>query len=134
MSIKTPLLMVLAATLAPGASVLCEELPPPALQHNPFLRPNLEALGAQSVQPAGAASGRNDGQREKTIAKNRAAFEEPLELRAILHAGRESLVNVGGVILGIGEEVDGYRLVKVEEREAVFRKDSLTFIVPMDER
>jgi hypothetical protein len=69
----------------------------PALANNPFLRPRL----AEQAPPASPAS-------------------PPLELRAILSAGDASRVDVGGRIVGVGEEIDGYRLVSVTEACAVF--------------
>ena len=47
---------------------------------------------------------------------------EGLQLRAIMTAGSESLANVGGKIVGIGEEIEGYRLVTVDHEQAVFSK------------
>jgi hypothetical protein len=43
-------------------------------------------------------------------------------LRAVIVAGRDSLANVDGSIVRIGEQIDGYRLVQVREHEAVFLK------------
>lgn len=44
-----------------------------------------------------------------------------LELRATLVAGRQSVANVGGTILGLGEDIGGYRLEAVGEGTAVLR-------------
>lgn len=44
-------------------------------------------------------------------------------LRATLVAGERSMANLGGVLLGLGEETHGYRLVEVNEWRAVFLKD-----------
>ncbi|MGI9341204.1 MAG: hypothetical protein ACR2QV_00035 [Gammaproteobacteria bacterium] len=44
------------------------------------------------------------------------------EVRGILFAGGESLVNFGGQIIGPGEEVNGYRLLEVGEEHAVFQR------------
>lgn len=43
-----------------------------------------------------------------------------LELRATLVSQRQPLAVVGEEVLGIGDETQGYRLVSVEEGEAVF--------------
>jgi len=45
-----------------------------------------------------------------------------VEIRGILFAGGEALVNFGGEIIGPGEEVNGYRLLQVEEERAVFQR------------
>jgi hypothetical protein len=46
--------------------------------------------------------------------------------------GEWPVVNVGGVIVTIGEKVDGYRLIKVREQEAEFEKGAKRFLVTMD--
>lgn len=44
------------------------------------------------------------------------------ELRATMIAKKNSMVNVDGLILAIGEKIQGYELVAVEERSAIFKK------------
>jgi len=78
----------------------------PELQHNPFDRPE-ELLLISSSAPANSTSTVESG---------------PL-LRAVLAAGPKSVVNLGGVILRIGESADGYRLLSVEEGGATFSRD-----------
>ena len=74
-----------------------------ALRHNPFSRPELgEVAAGGGAEPAGTAG-------------------EP-ELRATLVAGRGSLANVGGELLAVGDEIDGYRLVRVGEGFAEFER------------
>ncbi len=73
------------------------------LHRNPFERPKLQ-------QPAGrAASPEITG-----------AAAPAWELRGTLVAGRDSLADVDGVIIRVGDDVDGYRLVSVREGIAVF--------------
>ena len=55
-------------------------------------------------------------------------------LTATLADGEESLANLGGVILEIGEETHGYRLVKVDVFEAAFVKDGATLVLPVEPR
>ena len=43
------------------------------------------------------------------------------EIRGILSSGGESLVNLDGQIIGIGEEAGGYRLLEVGETHAIFQ-------------
>lgn len=45
------------------------------------------------------------------------------DLRALMVGGKQPLVNLGGTILGIGESVDGFRLIEVRERSAVFERE-----------
>lgn len=44
------------------------------------------------------------------------------KIRGILVAGDQSLVNLGGELLGIGESANGYRLLQVSEDHAVFQR------------
>ena len=52
-------------------------------------------------------------------------------LRAVMVAGRASVANVEGQLVGIGEELDGHRLVEVTERRAVFEKDGTLYELVM---
>ena len=84
----------------------------PALTKDPFVRPQLIEL----AQPVAAIA------------------PPPLELRAVLSAGDTSLANVGGRILRVGEEIDGYRLVAVSEGGARFARDGRSIEVPLQAR
>lgn len=84
----------------------------PTLANNPFLRPQL-------VERAPAAD---------------PAASPLLELRAILSAGDASRVDVGGHIVGVGEEVNGYRLISVSEDGAVFEHAGRSIHVPLAAR
>ncbi len=44
------------------------------------------------------------------------------QIFGILAAGGESLVNLGGEIMAVGEEAGGYQLLEVAEEHAVFRR------------
>ena len=74
------------------------------LKHDPFVRPVLVP------QPTSAAP----------------ASESALkpELRAIMAAGPDSIVNIEGVLLRRGEQFNGYRLIEVHEETAVFVKNN----------
>jgi hypothetical protein len=56
----------------------------------------------------------------------------PPPLRAIVFDGAHSLINLGGQIMAIGETVSGYRLVKVEERSAIFIKNGVPSKIMLD--
>ena len=53
------------------------------------------------------------------------------QLRAVMLAGRASVANVEGRLVGLGEEVDGHRLLEVTERRAVFEKDGTLYELVM---
>jgi hypothetical protein len=79
------------------------------LRHDPFARPPLAQQGARG-------SGTNAG----SAMPDDAPWTP--KLLGILVAGKRSLVNVDGTLVGVGEVVDGYRLERVRDGEATFRK------------
>lgn len=56
-----------------------------------------------------------------------------LELRATLISKRHSLANLNGKIIEEGEEVEGYRLLKIGEDEVVLEKDGKQVTVSLTE-
>jgi hypothetical protein len=110
-----PLLaFVLAAVLAgPPELSFSEEA---KLQHDPFARPALASL--------------QHGSRGGPVSNGKAAAAEPrrrLNLQAVMMAGPKSIANVDGMMVRIGDQVYGYRLVAVHERQAVFEKNNKRF-------
>ena len=96
------------ARLLPSTAIGLALLAVPAawateLERNPFRSP----LQQEANHAANAGGGDLDS--------------DAVELRGILVAGSHSMVNLGGRIIGIGEEVDGYRLLSVAEEHAVFQ-------------
>ena len=53
-------------------------------------------------------------------------------LSATLDSGAESLANLGGVVLKIGEETHGYRLVEVRLWEAVFDRNGVSVVLAVE--
>jgi hypothetical protein len=97
------------AALLLAVAALADDAP---LAKNPFVRPQLVELAA----PESVAS------------------PPLLEVRAVLSAGGASLVDVGGRIVRLGEEVDGFRLVAVSEEGARFVKEGHSFDMPLQAR
>ena len=87
-----------------------------ALQHDPFVRP------AVGLVPGNAPSA-------VTAGRGKAAPEgkPKLNLQAVLVAGSHSIANVDGVMVRVGESINGYRLLEVEHRSAVFEKNGAKF-------
>ena len=98
----------LAAALAVAPGLVGAQAP--ALQNDPFARPLLSPRDAPVPGSVPSAP--------------RAAATPGMswnpELTAILSAGKDSIVKVGGVMVRMGEVIDGHRLVAVRESEAVF--------------
>jgi len=57
---------------------------------------------------------------------------DALVLRGIMIAGPRSQANIGGEIIAIGEEVDGYRLVSVRQQHVVLIKNDVKKILAVD--
>jgi hypothetical protein len=87
-----------------------------ALQHDPFVRP------AVGLVPGTAASAATPGR-----AKAAPEGKPRLNLQAVLVAGSHSIANVDGVMLRVGESINGYRLLEVQHRSAVFEKNGAKF-------
>lgn len=102
-------LLVLIAT---WPSLLIAADAPPTLSHNPFSRPSSEVVRVE---------------RDVIESDDGSALTLPLQATMVGRASR--LANVGGRILKLGDEYQGYRLVAIHERDAVFEKDGRTMTV-----
>jgi len=100
--------LVAALAITPG--LVCAQAP--ALKNDPFVRPMLRGAPAAATAPV-------DSGGVPHVATAPVASWNP-ELTALLRAGKDSMVKVGGVMVRVGEVIDGHRLVEVREGEAVF--------------
>ncbi len=99
--------LVAAASLVLGFAETASAQEASTLTKNPFKRPILSA-------PQANADAVTDG----------GALPAPQwEIRAILVAGGDSLVNIAGEIIRLGEIHEGLELISVDESKAVFRRD-----------
>lgn len=102
----------------------------PQLKRNPFQAPAPKRESAKTELPATAVA---------RVARAAAAptYTPPSapdwKLRAVLYAGDQSMINVNGEMISVGEELEGYRLLQIQEREAEFVKQGVKFVVTMDE-
>jgi len=90
----------------------------PPLRHDPFARPLLTATVPKSVTAQG------------TVAVDIPPWNP--NLIAVMVAGDHSLVNLEGTIVAIGQELDGYRLVQVRDREAIFTRGKQRVVLKME--
>ena len=88
-----------------AASVSAKEAPLPPLTHDPFEQPAFLKAPAHTAR------------------RVTAEVKPKLQLRSILQAGDESMVNLNGEILTIGDIYQGYKLVEVGKQSAIFIKD-----------
>ena len=128
-------LVAIASMVALTAAVaVAQATAPHKLAHDPFdlgtLQRTLQQLMRQAESKSAAAASSSDG----TGTAAPAAAQVPVlkaELRAVMVGGARPLVNLGGTILGIGDSVDGFRLVEVRERSAVFVRDGNRVELPL---
>lgn len=104
---KTALLLTLLA-VATVSGTRADDTPPPLLRHDPFRRP----------APASAP-----------LAPGPTLPPWQPTLRGVLLAGSGALANVDGQLVGIGERIEGHRLVSVTEHQAVFEKDGRRIVL-----
>lgn len=90
------------------------------LRHDPFAWP-AAARAPAPAPPAATAS----------AAPVSEALWRP-RLRAVIVAAGRSMALVDGSVVAIGEQLDGYRLIRVEERSATFVKNGLRVELKMD--
>ena len=90
-----------------------------ALQHDLFARPALDALKPASGAPV------------KTVTAPPPPTEWKPELRAIIRGAGGAMVNVEGRIVQMGQEMDGYRLVDVQDRTATFVREKVRYTLAL---
>jgi hypothetical protein len=108
MNLSRILLMVVSTVFACVAA--SEQVDTP-LQRNPFAAPKVLEQPVTLVAPRRVAEPEPEPE------------PEPLfRLRAVLAARGGSLANIDGEILGVGEKIEGYRLVAIREHQVVLRR------------
>jgi hypothetical protein len=88
-------------------------------QHDVFERPKPRSLK------------QHDPETVKSMKPAPAPVEWKPELRAIISGGGKAWVNVEGRILQVGQDMDGFRLVEVQERRAIFVKDDVRYALDL---
>lgn len=88
------------------------------VRHDPFQRP---------VIPQTSVA-------ESKVSKPSAQQAWTPKLTATLRAGRNSMANVNGKIIKLSETIDGYRLIEVDERSAVFVKNKQRTHLTIDDK
>lgn len=109
-SLKTFTAAFVLLILVAGETAVADE--PRALNHNPFSRPSSEK------SPISRAMITTDEGSPSSLA-----------LLATLVGPEERYADVAGRIMKPGDEVDGYRLLEVQEDNATFAKDGRRFTV-----
>lgn len=101
-----------------SASARSWDVDAPKLRSDPFARPALLAAPAIGNSKTVKESGSN---------------WNPV-LLSTLRSSKSAMVNVAGRLLTVGENIDGYTLIEVRERSAVFEKSGTRYTLEMDTR
>ena len=109
------LLTVAISYLLPSLVAATE--PQTELQRNPFSRPAAEEFAISATQV-------NQG----------LPVQSDPGLRAVLVAGKKSVVDIGGVILQVGECTDEFCLLSVEEGKARISRNDKEFVLSLYEQ
>ena len=107
LSINACLLATLSLLLHPGYSVAGSVA---TLKFDPFRKPNFATQ-----------QGRDPGSLTPPIS----AWNP--KMRATMVAGKNSMANVDGTIVKVGEKFQGYKLLEVRRRSAIFTRDGKHF-------
>ncbi len=107
---KNSLFLMLVLVVAVCAFEVNATASAPELKNNPFDQPNLIVENAANTE--GRTSSKWSGL-----------------LYATLVSGNDSLANVDGNLIGIGEVYRGYRLIRVGEGTATFGKEDVQITV-----
>jgi len=89
-----------------GALLAADTSPLLSLRHDPFEQPAFLRIPGEARQSGPVVDATPN-----------------MELRSILQAGNESVVNLNGEILMIGDSFKGYQLLEVGKQSATFIKD-----------
>ena len=107
---------LLLAGLLPSLASNATDAETLALQINPFLRPILEA-----VSPGSATTAESKIQADS------------MQLRGTMLAGSNSVANIDGLIIGIGQHIQDYTLIAVEQRHVVLERNGTHTILSIDD-
>lgn len=88
----------------------------PVLKTNPF------------ASPLGSQTGRGQPGPSKE------SSSVPFVLRGTMMAGQQSLADISGVIVPLGKDINGYKLVAVRQREVVLLKGKERRILSVDNK
>ena len=109
-----------------------------------FLKPELAILVCLCLSPASHSAGHElktnpfarSVEVEEQVPASPAVVEElsvPFVLRGTMVAGQQSLANISGVVVSLGEEINGYKLVDVQQREVVLQRNDDRRVLTVDQ-
>ena len=102
--------LIICCILLPASYSVCGEqyAPEQRVYHDPFAKPVMRNLLQSRTKKLNSKA-----ESEAWVPK----------LTSTLRAGKGSMVIVNGQVLKLGQKIEGYRLIEVHERAAVFLKN-----------
>lgn len=122
-TLLAPLLVLNIITMTAYANELA-----PELHRDPFVNPLLQQQTSQ--EEIVEAVQITESPTADPVARE--SFLWQPELRGIIRSEDIAIANIGGKMVGLGEEIDGYRLINVKERSVVFEKNGKYIPVSLD--
>ena len=109
------IVLLLLAGMLPQVICYASDAEPTILQTNPFLRPTHEEIN----------SGNSNSTTNKTPVGS-------MRLRGIMRANSNSVANIDGEIISIGQQIQGYRLISVQQRHIVLDRNGTQITLSID--
>jgi hypothetical protein len=109
------LALLLSTGMLPRVISAASDSGTPTLQTNPFISPLREKINAGN--------------------RNHTADETPvgsMRLRGIMRANSNSVANIDGEIISIGQQIQGYTLISVQQRYIVLDRDGKQITLSID--
>lgn len=107
--------LLLLAGMLPQVICYASDADSTMLQTNPFLRPILEEVN----------SGNGNSTENKTPVGS-------MRLRGIMRANSNSVANIDGEIISIGQQIQGYTLISVSQRHIVLDRNGTQVTLSID--
>lgn len=109
------LVLILLAGMQPQAISLASDTDTTMLHTNPFLRPIDEEVN----------SGNSNSRAKKRPVGS-------MRLRGIMRANNNSVANIDGEIISIGQQIQGYTLISVQQRHIVLDRNGTQVTLSVD--
>ena len=109
------LVLLLLSGMLPQAICYASDAEPTILQTNPFLRPTHGEV--------------NSGNSNSTLNKTPVGS---MRLRGIMRANSNSVANIDGEIISIGQQIQGYTLISIQQRHIVLDRNGTQVTLSID--
>lgn len=109
------LALLLLSGILPQAISYASDANTSILQNNPFLRPGHENINSENS---------NSTSNKKPVGS--------MQLRGIMRANSNSVANIDGEIISIGQQIQGYTLISIQQRHIVLERSGTKITLSID--